>query len=424
MRRFSDSVYERVKRVPWLKVILRNAAQLISVGLSTQSSWMDLPMFLAPGYFFGFHDKCPWDRADRRILAHSAPNTDRCRRQGKPIEIGYFGNENMDDFRRVTSSRAWNWQQGTMLQWDPAGDGILFNEISSDGIPALAWHPIAEVRQDRHRILGFASAAISECGSLSAAIDFVRFGRGLAGYGYSAAAPTSSADESLPSAGGQLFVQQRRPDGLFDTAISVTYGQCLRLRYHSSMDGAYHFFSHPQFSPDSATLAFYHRWRSPGRRVETTLFFLSISTGQLTVAQTGTMVSHYCWLSATEILAFYERTTGSDGYGIIGTDGIERSSLSVSMLPRDGHPNCHLGTGRVVTDTYPNERRLQSILLIDAVRKQPTVTELAKLYAPFRFQETFRADLHPRWNRRGDRVAVDCSFPGRRSLAVFDLSML
>jgi glycosyltransferase involved in cell wall biosynthesis len=68
--------------------------------------------------------------------------------------------------------------------------------------------------------------------------------------------------------------------------------------------------------------------------------------------------------------------------------------------------------GLVVTDTYPDRARMQSVYVMDG----DSVTRLARVFSPFKFDGDVRCDLHPRFDRLGSRIMVDATFEGRRAM--------
>ena len=70
-------------------------------------------------HFFGYYDKCPWNASGTLLLAHEAAFNDRPPGADDSITIGLVRLNERNNFQVLASSRAWNWQQGSMLQWHP-----------------------------------------------------------------------------------------------------------------------------------------------------------------------------------------------------------------------------------------------------------------------------------------------------------------
>ena len=84
-----------------------------------------------PGFhFFGYYDKSPLDRPADRLLVHRAHfNAYRMPREEDEIEIGFFTLKN-SSYQKLCTTRAYNWQQGSQLQWMPPDyqSRIIFND--------------------------------------------------------------------------------------------------------------------------------------------------------------------------------------------------------------------------------------------------------------------------------------------------------
>lgn len=409
-------VYDFVKKKPFIKLVLKNTYQLLNVAYHRKKSDIKNLRSIAKNYFFGFHDKCPWDSNNIRVLAHRALSNDSARKQGRPTEIGYFECDDLNVFKPVAETNAWNWQQGAMLQWSPFYNDIYFNDLDENSYARLIKF---DMKTNQRIDIGPASAAVSPDGTLSATISFYRFGVGLSGYGYFGL-KEEEGNVRLPEENGSMKIMSLS-SSTNDSKVEISLKQCIALRERPSMSGAYHYVSHPQFSPDSKKVAFFHRWLHINRRVETHLIIVDLAKGERFVAQSGTMFSHFCWVNNDMIFGFYESREGVDRYGVFDSNGVDQQYDYSKILSADGHPNAHIDVGGIITDTYPDKNRLQHLFVLNGDLKHPTKNAIGAFYAPFLFQELFRADLHPRWDRSGSKIAIDCSFTGKRSLAIVNL---
>ena len=85
----------------------------------------------------------------------------------------------------------------------------------------------------------------------------------------------------------------------------------------------------------------------------------------------------------------------------------------------DGHPSLSPDKLKIVTDTYPNRQRTASIYLIE----NSEIKTIARVFAPFKYEDDFRCDLHPRWSRLGDKICFDSVYSGKRSLYVVKIKL-
>ena len=82
-------------------------------------------------YFFGYYDKSPLNKDNSKILACKASFIDRMPSADDVLEIGYFDWKNSNEFIKLNETKAWNWQQGCMLQWlqNSESDKAIYNTI-------------------------------------------------------------------------------------------------------------------------------------------------------------------------------------------------------------------------------------------------------------------------------------------------------
>ena len=81
-------------------------------------------------YFFGYYDKSPLNQAKDKLLAHRLGFDGRNVKDGDVADLGYFDLKS-DNYIKLAETLAWNWQQGSQLQWLPQSkDKIIYNSIS------------------------------------------------------------------------------------------------------------------------------------------------------------------------------------------------------------------------------------------------------------------------------------------------------
>src|SRR5688572_7836761 len=85
-------------------------------------------------HFFGYYEKTPWDATGRYVLAMEDGFMDRMPSADDALTVGMIDLEDGDRFIPFDSTRAWCWQQGTMLQWLPAAADrlVVYNQRDGD----------------------------------------------------------------------------------------------------------------------------------------------------------------------------------------------------------------------------------------------------------------------------------------------------
>src|SRR5215467_4337466 len=103
MNRAELVVYNLVKQNPRLKMGIRNAYQRVCDAFPVKRAVSAYPITVYEGYFFGFHDKCPWSADNSRLLANQCDIPPRMPRPDDHITVGYFSGENFEDFHRIAA---------------------------------------------------------------------------------------------------------------------------------------------------------------------------------------------------------------------------------------------------------------------------------------------------------------------------------
>ena len=359
-------------------------------------------------YYFGYYDKCPWDADDRRMIALRAKRTWKSPAPAEPAELALIDTANGNSVVILASVSAWNVQQGCMAQWlgPDFRRYILFNDFR-DGAYCSVIYDTAEMREARRLPLPVYDVSRDGCFALS--LDFSRLHRLRPGYGYSNL-PDATAGQLCPDAPCVWRME------LADERVTpiLKYTDFAAFEPDASMAGAEHKVNHLMISPDGSRFMALHRWFQRGRKRTRLVTANCDGTALYNLSDDG-FASHCCWKNDREILSFLRKRTTGDHYYLM-KDRSREYRLLWPQLRTDGHCTYSPDGSRVVTDTYPDHRRLASVYVCadDTNRAQ----RIARVFSPLRYRDDCRCDLHPRWNRRGDAVCIDSVHEGRRGLYV------
>jgi Tol biopolymer transport system component len=394
-------VYETVKDNVVVKNHLKWLYQLIFSTFSASVVDTDLILRERPRTFFGFHDKSPWSGDGRHLLGHSIQGlgTGEGWRKGKPVEISVFYGENWTRSTTVGRTRAWNWQQGSQLQWLGDEKKVVYNDFR-DGVCRAV---VQSLDTDSERIWDYPVAAVSPDGTKYASICFETFGRAMDGYGYAFNATRSRSN--VPS-GALVIVDGRKPE----TRITL---DDLSTEIEPQSDGI-DFFSHCLFSPDGERLIFLRRQSRPNQRLRSEMFCVDIAGDSIRRIGFKDMVSHFTWLGPDVLLAYANTEDGGDGFYVADVEGESVTDWTDCLNDRDGHPHATPTGDVVVFDTYPDRARYQHLLVWRRGEEQSRT--IAKIPSPMKFWGASRVDLHPRVRSDGEYISFDAGFSGTRSL--------
>lgn len=371
-------------------------------------------------HFFGYYDKCPWDAAGRRLLAMEAEFCDRQPKPGETLALGTVDLGGGGEFVPFDATPAWSWQQGCMLQWlGPRADREVVYNVLFEGRYASV---VRDLDGGATRRLPLPVYAVSRDGRQAVSLDFARLDRLRPGYGYCA----------LPEARPE--VRAPEDDGIWwmDLAggahrLIVPLAWAARHRPDERFGGAHHWFNHLQFNPSGTRFIFLHRFRAPGgTRWWTRLYTAKPDGTDIRLHADGGMVSHFDWRDDRTILAWARLPDPKDPAGAAKERfylfDVESGSAEVfaeGVLTQDGHVSFSPDGRWVLSDTYPDAKRLQTLILYRVSDRRRV--DVARFHAPERFQGPFRCDLHPRWNRDGTQVCIDSTHEGGRQIYTIDV---
>ncbi len=175
--------------------------------------------------------------------------------------------EDKDRWIELGESRAWNWQQGCMLQWLPGSKSEVFwNDRQGQ---QFVCH-ILDVQTRKRRTLPAPVYAVSPDGRWGLAPDFRRLNDVRPGYGY-AGLPDPNRNVLAPNDSGiwRIDLTSSKQELLLSVADVTRFPDPDR-----DWQGAKHWFNHLLVSPDGGRFIFLHRWRGPreGKGFATRLF--------------------------------------------------------------------------------------------------------------------------------------------------------
>lgn len=161
-----------------------------------------------------------------------------------------------------------------------------------------------------------------------------------------------------------------------------------------------------------------YRWFC-GQRKYTRLVTCDVDGTNMYVLSDDDMVSHCYWKNDEEIIAYERKHSEGNGYYLM-KDKTQKWEHLWREIKEDGHPSyCPTDNTLVVFDSYPSRSRIQEIRV--AHDDSSEVKVLARVNAPFKYDNDTRCDLHPRWSRDGKMICFDSTFEGHRGLYVVKL---
>ena len=353
-------------------------------------------------YLFGYYDKSPWDASGRYMLCLRVKNASKKVAPKEVAEIVLVDTEKNNLTKVLAKTHTWNVQQGCMLGWlgPKFNKEIFYNDFRNGRYCCV----IKDIDSGDELIINMPVYSVSNDGKMALSLDFARLHRLRPGYGYSNL-NDKTKDEKVPE--GPCVWKINLKNGKIEPIL--TYKKLYEFEYRDDMEGAEHKVNHLMLSPNGKRFMVIHRWLKSGKKVSR-LLTCDIDGNNLYNLSDDDMVSHCCWKNNAEILA-YCRKNGKNGYFLM-EDQTPKFTQKWEWITTDGHPSYSPNGKLVVTDTYPNRKRIATL----RVMSDTTSTIIAKVYAPFKYDNDTRCDLHPRWSRDGKKVCFDACFEGKRGV--------
>ena len=363
-------------------------------------------------YFYGYYDKSPWDATDRYMICIKVKQAYKSVSPKEPGIVGVIDIQDGNKFIKLGVTHTWNVQQSCMAQWmgPDYKSRILYNDFR-DGRYCSVVYNFQTKKEEK--VLPMAAYDVACDGSFILSLDFSRLHRMRPGYGYSNQ-PDETKGICCPDQGciWKVDVKAGKVTELFK------YTDFAAFEPDESMNGAEHKVNHLMISPNCKRFMVLHRWFQKGRK-HTRLVTVNVDKTEMYNLSDDIFVSHCYWKNDDEILSFLRKKETGDHYYLM-KDKTQEYQMYWPRLATDGHCSYSPDGQLIVTDSYPNRKRMAFVYLCKEAQIQPV--RIAKVFSPFKYNNDCRCDLHPRWNRTGDKVCIDSVHDGKRGLYVISIS--
>lgn len=370
-------------------------------------------------HWFGYYDKLQFDPSGRLALCNEVDFEHRSPTGEDRIRVGMVDIGDGDKWIELGESRAWNWQQGCMLQWLPGSPSeVIWNDRQGD---RFVCH-ILDVKSGKRRTLPNPIYAVSPCGTWAVAPDFRRLNDTRPGYGY-AGLPDPKRDVLAPEDAGIWKVDLKTGE----QSLLLSFADLANLPQPGGFSpNAKHWFNHLLVAPDGKRFTFLHRWKgeAEGKSWKTRMLTANADGTGLHLLIPSGKVSHFVWRDPSHILAYA-------GYGPeakewqfqVFEDLTGKVEVIEGMMPRDGHCTYVPKTDDqwILCDTYPDKERMQTPYLFHLPTKR--LVPLGRFLLPKEYSGEWRCDTHPRSSPDGRSVSIDSPHADQgRQLHLIDIS--
>ncbi len=365
-------------------------------------------------HWFAYYDKLQFDPTGRYVLGMEVDFEHRSPRPDDVIRMGMVDLKDNDRWIELGESRAWNWQQGSMLQWLPGSKSQVIWNDRQDG--RFVCH-ILDVHTRKRRTLPNPIYSVSPDGRWAVAPDFRRLNDCRPGYGY-AGLPDPNKNVAVPDNVGiwRMDMRSGKQELMFSIADAVKVPNP-----HEEMTNAKHWFNHLLFNTDGSRLIFLHRWRAArhGRSFATRMFTIGRDGKAPYILDPYGKTSHFIWRDRDHVLAWAWHPSQKDKFYLYRdrTDQVE--AIGPDVMTVNGHCSYLPGNRWILNDTYPDKQRNQNVYLYDPAANRRIW--LGHFPSPAQYTGEWRCDTHPRFSPDGKMVCIDSPHAGGRQMYLIDI---
>ena len=404
---------QALEQFPVIKRSVKRVYQLASVAMSKEKFKSEGDVVrVSPDdgfeYFYGYYDKSPWDATDRYMICIKAKQAFKSVAPKEPATVGVIDTSDANKFIQIGVTHSWNVQQSCMAQWmgPDFSTRIIYNDFRNGKYCSVIYN-FEDKKEEK--VLPLPVYDVARDGSFALSLDFSRLHRMRPGYGYS----------NLPDTTKGVLC----PDRTCIWKMDIPSGKITELFKYTdfaafepveTMDGAEHKVNHLMISPNGKRLMVLHRWFQKGRK-HTRLVTVNVDNTEMYNLSDDVFVSHCYWKNDQEILSFLRKKETGNHYYLM-KDQTQEYKMYWPELNTDGHCSYSPDRKYIITDTYPNRKRIASVYL--CTEEDNRSRRIARVFSPFRYDNDCRCDLHPRWNHKGDKVCIDSVHNGIRGLYV------
>ncbi len=343
-------------------------------------------------YFFGYYDLQPYSYDEKKHLANRVSFVDRIPVESDIAQLGYLED---GKFVCVSETTAWNFQQGSLLQWYD-DYSVIHNHRDKDGFCSV----IKDIRTQTVKRLPMPIANLSADRKWGLAVNFGRIYAYRAGYGYDGLVD-KGASINAPEDDGVFLVDTHTGKAELILSYKRIRDEFIPEEYKDSKI----LINHITFNPSSNRFLMLVRTFTiaPDGQLTTMLLTSDIEGKDVRKLTEFQINSHYFWKNDEEFIIWSRLNDGFGLYYINDKTGEIRKSTDEMMNRGDFHCNYTPDRKFIFGDTYP--RKGYDWMLRHHVESAETDVAFKMKRNPS--PQDARCDMHARFSPSGLKMSVD-----------------
>ena len=361
-------------------------------------------------YFFGYYDIPALTPDDRYHLTNRVAFMDRRQTADDVNELGVI-DMRTGEFRKFGETKAWNFQQGSLMHWKGNGDQEAVYNVFEDG----AYHAVVQnVWTGERKVYDYPVANVSPNGRYGVCVNMSRIYDFRPGYGY-CNVKDPWYDVKVPEDDGLRILDLETGESKFLFSYKDMEDQLVSEPEYKNSKIV---INHINFNTASDRYVFLLRnFFEPGKMWKTIMASGDLE-GNLFQWTHYTVNSHYHWKDARNLVIYADLGEGLTIYETEDLTG-KYKKYKKEYFPNDIHCNYSPDRSFIVGDGYPAKDGYRDIFLY--CFETDRVKSVCRVYSPTPEDGDIRCDNHCRWMHDGTSITFDGIHEGFRGIYKMDL---
>jgi len=364
-------------------------------------------------YFFGYYDVAAFDAGGKFHLYHQVGFMNRLPTRDDSAELGMINVETKAKIK-IAETTAWNFQQGAMLQWNPAApdNEVVYNIRVGETYRAV----IQNIKTKNKRLLEMPVATLDPKGRYALSINFSRVFDFRPGYGYHG---IEDVHKNLETPDDDGIFKIDMTTGKSRLILSFPQIRSLLQDTSSVVKKGKLVINHITYNPDGSRFVFLVRnFPEHGKHWGTAAITANCDGNESYVLNACSMTSHYHWKNEHYLLAYAKQAEENQLY-LLCDKSQEYEIIDRDCFKADGHCSYAPDRKQILYDSYP-ENNYRHLYVYNVHGREGH--KLASLYSVPVSVHDIRCDLHPRWHPQGKIVSFDSTHENWRHIYLAQLA--
>ena len=408
-------------------------------------------------YFFGYYDKPSLNKDNTKLLTHRVAFDGRDVQDGDIAEVGYIDLEK-NKFIKIDETLAWNWQQGSQLQWLPPeyDNKIIYNSIKDNKFVSI----IYDLNTKEKKIIPFPIYVVHPNGKEALGVNYERHYWCRHGYNYQNI-KNKKWDKPYHEEDGIFKIDLE--NGEVERIINIV--DIINTDKLNEFEYCNNWLEYMMYNPNGDRFMFFHRWAKDG--VDLTRLYIANSNDgkELINFPDIKFYSHSCWKN-NEVLSIWSKDFDSLNNSTIKKVDNIRSNILVKIFIRPiyrllkplipkkvinniqvegkhynlfdkiknyndcfsdvlnkvakfGHQRWYKDERYLLTDSYQDKDNYRWLYILDT--KTSKLKKLVKFYSTYN-DCGYRADLHPRLSVDEKHITIDSVHDKKRKQIILEIT--